>query len=418
MKISTYDLAKKVNVELTNKIKMRNNVRYNHNDTAQDCEKFLTQPRTQRKPRILFILSRIMGNKTFSNQVAKVACGLGFIEPTFLFIDDEDYRKYNIPRILQKSCLLESTLVARTKYKDVMHSDFDILFIQSMALIPPFMSLVRRYPTILAHDSTYLLSARLDKNWRSGFVSNIQYSIKKTLFTPLYKNILRCVDVFLPRTEMVARSLIEDYQISVDKIIVTPCCFDLDVWRPHEPKSNEKPVLLFVTNNFSLKGGEFLLDMYTGHLSGVSRLRIITNDPRVKQMHFPLGVEVYMGVSHENEDRLIELYQTSDIMLHPTKKDFLPIVLVEACSVGLPIIANNVGAICEIVKEGYNGHLMQASSSPKEWAEVVLSLVMNKERRREFSRHSREIAERKFSVRRFESNIVTALNKIFFRYFQ
>ena len=65
-----------------------------------------------------------------------------------------------------------------------------------------------------------------------------------------------------------------------------------------------------------------------------------------------------------SRDQLVQIYQQSDVFLFPTQQDYMPQVLAEALSTGLPCIANNVGAIRDLVRDGETGFLMSRNIRP------------------------------------------------------
>ena len=52
-------------------------------------------------------------------------------------------------------------------------------------------------------------------------------------------------------------------------------------------------------------------------------------------------------------------YKSCDLVILPTHYEGLPIALIEAIQYAKPIIATNVGGVSEIVKDGYNGNLIE-----------------------------------------------------------
>lgn len=56
------------------------------------------------------------------------------------------------------------------------------------------------------------------------------------------------------------------------------------------------------------------------------------------------------------------LYQSSDILVHPTYWDGQPLVILEAMGYGLPIITTKVGAIPDTVKANFNGILIEENT--------------------------------------------------------
>jgi glycosyltransferase involved in cell wall biosynthesis len=75
-------------------------------------------------------------------------------------------------------------------------------------------------------------------------------------------------------------------------------------------------------------------------------------------------------------DRKWETVCRGDVLAFPTfyRYEALPLVLLEAMGVGLPLITTRRGAIPEIVEEGVNG-LFVAEQDPKDLAEKIIALA-------------------------------------------
>ncbi|MCI5140174.1 MAG: glycosyltransferase, partial [Candidatus Electrothrix sp. ATG1] len=190
---------------------------------------------------------------------------------------------------------------------------------------------------------------------------------------------------------------------------------DLDLWKNKTDTASlvpgrKKPVLLFVGNDFLRKGGEFLLEMYKRELSGNVLLQIVSNDKFFEDRLMPSGVTVHKGYSHKNLDELIELYKNADLFLYPTTADCLGLVLIEACSVGLPIIATDVGGISDVVKDGYNGYLMPYGSSQEAWVNKIKYILCDYGKLMELSGNARAYAEANFTKSSFKEKIGKALH--------
>jgi glycosyltransferase involved in cell wall biosynthesis len=64
----------------------------------------------------------------------------------------------------------------------------------------------------------------------------------------------------------------------------------------------------------------------------------------------------------------------SDIFLFPSKKEGLPTCIVEALAMGVPVITLNERGNCDIVKNNYNGVLINSSNLETEVADIVASV--------------------------------------------
>lgn len=82
---------------------------------------------------------------------------------------------------------------------------------------------------------------------------------------------------------------------------------------------------------------------------------------------------------------LFELMGKSDLLILPSYSEGLPLVILEAMSFGVPVIASNVGGIPEIVKNGENGYLFNAGDHQelRRLIEMALNKSINLSRMRE-----------------------------------
>jgi len=83
-----------------------------------------------------------------------------------------------------------------------------------------------------------------------------------------------------------------------------------------------------------------------------------------------------------------ELLSSFDIFVLSSKYEALPISIIEAMSVGLPIIASNVGGVSELVIDGENGLLFEKGNI-EELARQISKLIDDEPRRIEMGRISR-----------------------------
>ncbi|AOW17245.1 hypothetical protein LPB03_07100 [Polaribacter vadi] len=75
-------------------------------------------------------------------------------------------------------------------------------------------------------------------------------------------------------------------------------------------------------------------------------------------------------LNKQDKNNVLAILRESDIFLFATLHENLSNALLEACSLGLAVIATNVGGNPEVIKHGYNGILI----SPKNSLEIVNSI--------------------------------------------
>ena len=131
------------------------------------------------------------------------------------------------------------------------------------------------------------------------------------------------------------------------------------------------------------KGGQD--DLLHGMLGLVSagcdaRLLIVGDGPLragLEQLSRDLGLEervIFTG--QRSGPDVPRLLGAMDIFVLPSHREALPIALLEAMSMGLPVVATRVGGIPEIVKDNSNG-LLVAPGSPSSIQDALLTLAMD-----------------------------------------
>jgi glycosyltransferase involved in cell wall biosynthesis len=356
-----------------------------------------------RPERVLFILSRVLGGKTFSAQLQRAAAALG-IEGHYVFLDEADYgdlRKH-APAWKRATNLFIGSAILRHKLRADPPPPCDAVFLQSFEILPALAAIDPGLPVLLAHDSTNILSYRLIRDTDPSPKAAALCALKTLLVTPAYRPWMRRVRAFLPRTHWCARSLAVDFGVDPGRIVVTPAGIDLEKWSPAPPgPSRDLPVLLFVGNDFERKGGRFLLELFESRLQGKARLRIVSNDPSLRGRSWPADVEHLAGLGHGDPRALVDAYRSSDVFVFPTRKEHMGMVTTEACAAGLPLVATDVGGVREAVRAGVNGLLIPYRAGAEEWAAALLRLIGDPPLRARMGAESRRLAEAEFGFDAF-----------------
>lgn len=114
---------------------------------------------------------------------------------------------------------------------------------------------------------------------------------------------------------------------------------------------------------------------------------------------------VYRGFT----DDMSSVYQEKGLVITlPSYTEGLNRTLMEACSTGKPIIASDIPGCSLMVDEGQNGYLVKPKDADSLSEACLKYLKLNAKEREDFSRHSRHIAEQRFSV----ENVIREYDKI------
>jgi len=101
----------------------------------------------------------------------------------------------------------------------------------------------------------------------------------------------------------------------------------------------------------------------------------------------------------------------SNIFLFPSEHDeVLPMVLIEALASGVPIICSNIPGNNDVVRDGYNGFLVNGSD--KEYVNCINKILNNDDLALEMSRNGIKMARSKFDKDIVISNIISQYKKL------
>lgn len=165
----------------------------------------------------------------------------------------------------------------------------------------------------------------------------------------------------------------------------------------------DKFLVLFVaefsTNN-PFKGGEIVREV-------IGR----TNDPNI--CFITIGAEnksvneYHLEFSYISEEgELAKLYAACDVLFYPTNADNFPLVVLEAMSCGLPVIASAIAGIPEIIEDDVNGFLVKGYSDVASYEHVLKHVISlkNTNKFQDIIKKSRETVVEKYSLTRMLEN--------------
>ena len=168
---------------------------------------------------------------------------------------------------------------------------------------------------------------------------------------------------------------------------------------------NEQLMLLTIANFNHIKGLDVLCKAVAllkrqGKWDEKACLYIVGQPESDKAALGKLSVELCI----ENDVKMVGIsnavpdYLTSaDIYVQPSRSEGLPLALMEATASSLPVVATSVGGIPEIVKDGWNGILVE-SANVEALADAMSVLINGVELRSRYGKCSKEIYEERFSV--------------------
>jgi glycosyltransferase involved in cell wall biosynthesis len=332
------------------------------------------------------------------------------VEYEELTLEADDFRRYPPPIWSRVSEPLAAEAVIKAKARqELAEIKFDAVLVNGWDLLVAVRRLVRNVPVALALDVTPRAAARLLRAEHEEVWTRVRSRLGEVVHGWRFDRCCGDVEVFLPMTSWCAASLRADHGISRERLFVTLTPLDTGIWCPVIRPENDKPVVLWVGNDFRRKGGPLLLELFREGLSRHCRLRLVSNDPEVGELATTPGVEILRGLQRAS---LIPIYQSSDMFVLPTRRDYAGHVFAEACATGLACVGTDVGGVADLVRDGWNGYVVPFSAPPSVWAEHIRRLSDDVTLRRRLGRNGRAFAEERLGMPRFAGLLRDVLGRL------
>jgi len=187
-------------------------------------------------------------------------------------------------------------------------------------------------------------------------------------------------------------------------ILVKSSGIDTDEWRMErgdgrrkkgEGRINKKPVILMIARVIRDKGVEEYIKASEILKSKAEFLYVGNIDKGNKNAFNPKWKNVkYLGFRSDVK----ELIKKADIIVLPSYREGVPRTLLEAASMGKPIVTTNAPGCREVVEDGINGFLVPVKDY-KSLAKKIEVLIDNPALREEFGKNSRVKAVKEFDIK-------------------
>ena len=194
---------------------------------------------------------------------------------------------------------------------------------------------------------------------------------------------------------------------------------------PEKMNDNNKKTIdvLFCSNIFPEKGYRIALDAMKILKKENNAIRlIICGQPLRKKYENEIinyiqknnltGSVIYKGpVFGEEKERI---FKESDIFIFPSyfEEECFPLVVLEAMSAGIPVIASRIGVIPEIIEDEESGFIIQPNN-PEELKSSILRLVEKEELRLSFGGKARKKFLVNYNLEKFHKGIDNIIQQAF-----
>jgi len=162
--------------------------------------------------------------------------------------------------------------------------------------------------------------------------------------------------------------------------------------------SKKSRTILFIGRFSPEKGAKYLVQAMPKIIKVFpqAKLKMIGQGNEKKELiNLTKNLNIKNSIEFKGEipnNQLRQFYTQADVLVIPSLSEGLPKVLLEALASGLPVIGTKVGGIPEVVKDGYNGLLIESKSSD-EIAKSIIKLFSNENLLKVLSKNAYESAQ-------------------------
>ena len=190
---------------------------------------------------------------------------------------------------------------------------------------------------------------------------------------------------------------------------VVRCGIDPEDFPPRPQPENTRPVILGVGRLVELKGFHTLIEaLALLRNRGINAQCFIAGEgpekKRLQRLVEQLGLQdaVYLpGRLMQNDLR--EYYKRADVLVQPScvreYQDNIPVVLIEAMAMTIPVVSTNISAIPELVRDGETGLLVEPEN-PQALAGALERLIGDKAFAQSLGQAGRRLVTEEFNIRK------------------
>jgi len=196
----------------------------------------------------------------------------------------------------------------------------------------------------------------------------------------------------------------------MNRIDVIRCGIDIDRFSPlGRSMVNDGMELLTVTRLVEKKGLEYLIRAIPIVIKEIPdcNLTIVGSGPLNDQLHqlvHDLKLERYIQFKGDQSDfELMHYYENAEMFILPCiiaengDRDGIPVAIMEAMAMELPVISTMVSGIPELVEDGISGILV-SQKDEKAIADAIIRLHKDRNLRLEMGKKGRQIIEYKYNI--------------------
>jgi glycosyltransferase involved in cell wall biosynthesis len=182
------------------------------------------------------------------------------------------------------------------------------------------------------------------------------------------------------------------------------------------------PLILGVGQFIERKGWEYTIRCMPSIIARFPEARLLIVGPskpaepafrqRLIQLATETGVIDHLLILHDNTPEFIrDAYRSATILTHPSFVESFGMVLLEAMTAGVPVVAHNGTGIPCIIDDGVTGRVVDVRDIPK-YTEALLSLLDDPALRHRMGSEGRRQAETRFAQAEIASQLFEVYTEV------
>lgn len=256
------------------------------------------------------------------------------------------------------------------------------------------------------------------------FFHGYDMSVFLNLHPNIYNNLFNALDIAFPISNYWKNELI-NLGCNPSKIIVHHMGIDCNkfYFKPRQLHQQEKIRLITIARLVEKKGIKYAIEALAYVAKEYNNIEYyIVGDGILKEnlrdLIFVLNLQEKVKLlGWQPQDKVTELLNTAHILVAPSvtssgnDKEGIPVAIMEAMAMGLPVISTYHSGIPELVEDGITGFLVQ-EKNVDELAEKIILLIKNSECWEKMGQLGRQKIEKCFEINTLNENLLNILNNI------
>ena len=223
-----------------------------------------------------------------------------------------------------------------------------------------------------------------------------------------YSQVMGKSKLVIVPSEVIGKHMINDFGVSSENIRCIPRSVDLSRFNVKKKKNTGGDVVISMVGRITpLKGHKYFLEAMASVVRSYpyAVIQIIGSAPKGKEI-YQENLEILsrrLGISENirflgNRDDVPTLLAQTDCLVMPSiEPESFGRVVIEAQSMGVPVVASRLGGVIDIIEEGKTGLLVTPKDS-KAMAKAVIRLLRSPELVDSFSKNAQEKIKNNYTL--------------------